>query len=195
MEQTRSNTRRLLIWNKAYPHQTPSLAADDSYSCLNRPQEDNAGPPSERYQSSSNNSPSPAHHTLALHASGHLPGSISSCLFLSAYNAEHNHEYTLETIPWQLSESDTNSQQQPPKELSGKLSGESLLLKLLLQLQTHCSKQTALHCHELTVWQALRQNRTLKYNPMVKSTSPDYARMKTNLKDRTIGQCDIPKKS
>ena len=92
MEQTRSNTRKILMWNKLYPHQTPSPAAGDSYSGLSWPQEDNAGAPSERYQSSSNNSPSPAHHTLALHASGHLSGSISSCLLLSAYNAEQNHE-------------------------------------------------------------------------------------------------------
>ena len=41
------------------------------------------------------------------------------------------------------------------------------------QLQIHCPKQNTLHCHELNVWQALRQNHTLKYNPMVKSTSPD----------------------
>ena len=49
----------------------------------------------------------------------------------------------------------------------------SLLLKLPLQLQIHCPKQNTLHCHELNVWQALEQNHTLKYNPMVKSTSPD----------------------
>ena len=28
-----------------------------------------------------------------------LSGSIPSCLFFSAYNAEHNHEDTLETLP------------------------------------------------------------------------------------------------
>ena len=33
-------------------------------------------------------------------------------------------------------------------------------------------KQTVhTQCHELTVWQALRQNRTQKHNPMAKSTS------------------------
>ena len=176
MEQTRNNARRLLIWNKVYPHQTPSLAAGNSYSRLSRPQEDNAGAPSERYQSSSNNSPSPAHHTLALHASGHLSSSIFSCLFFSAYNTEHNHENTLETLPWYLSEGNANSQQQPPKELSGKLSGESPLQKLPRQPQTHCPKQTALQYRELTFWQVLRKNRTLKHSPMAKSTSTEIVR-------------------
>ena len=45
MEQTRSNTGRLLISNKVYPHQTPSPAIDDSDSGLSRPQEDNAEAP------------------------------------------------------------------------------------------------------------------------------------------------------
>ena len=44
MEQTRSNTRKILIWNKVYPHWTPPPIAVDSYSGSNRPQEDNAGP-------------------------------------------------------------------------------------------------------------------------------------------------------
>ena len=37
-----------------------------------RPQEDKAGAPTERYPSYGNNNPSPAHHVLALHASGHF---------------------------------------------------------------------------------------------------------------------------
>ena len=45
MEQTRSNTGIILIWNKVYPYRTPSPAVGDSYSGLSRLQEDNAGPP------------------------------------------------------------------------------------------------------------------------------------------------------
>ena len=40
-----------------------------------------------------------------------------------------------------------------------------VLMKLLLQLQTRCRKETVQHCHELSVWQVLWQNRTLKHNP------------------------------
>ena len=175
MEKTSSNTRTKLIWNKVNPQRKPSPKTVDSYSGSIWPQEDNAEAPSERYPSSGINCPSPAHHALALHANGHLSCSISSCLFLGAYNAEHNYKSTLETLPRLLIEININSQLQPPTELSGKLSGGSLLLKLLLQLQIGCLKQTVhKHCHELTLWQVLRQNRTLKHNnPMAKSTSAD----------------------
>ena len=67
----------------------PSPITVDSYAGLSRPQEDNAGAPSEWYQSSGNNSPSPAHHALALYASGHFSCPISSRLLLSAYNTKH----------------------------------------------------------------------------------------------------------
>ena len=169
MEQTRSNTRIILIRNKAHPHRTPSPIAVDSYCGSCRLQEDNAGVPSERYQSSGNNCSSPTHHALALHASGQLFCSISSCLFFSACNAKHNYKYTLETLPRYSTEINTNSQLQPLTELSRILSGESLLLKLLLQLPIRCLKHTVQKdCHKLTVWQVLRQNCTLKYNTMAK---------------------------
>ena len=45
LEQTRSNTRLILIWNQVYPHQTPSPIAVDSKFGLIRQQEDNAGVP------------------------------------------------------------------------------------------------------------------------------------------------------
>ena len=169
----RSNTRILLIWTKVYHHRMPSPTVVDSVFGLSRPQEVNAGAPTEQYQSSGNNSPSLAHHALALHVTGHLSCSISSCFFFSAYNTKHICTWTLETLPGYLGEINTNSQPQPTTELSGKPSGESLLMKLLLQLQIRCRKQTVHHCHELTVWQVLRQSLTLKHNPMAKYTSAD----------------------
>ena len=67
-----SNTRTILIWNQLDPHRMPSPITVNSCSGLSRPQVDNAGPPGEWCQSSSNNSPPPARHAPALYASGHF---------------------------------------------------------------------------------------------------------------------------
>ena len=37
-------------------------------------------------------------------------------------------------------------------------------------------RQPQTHCRELTFWQVLRKNRTLKHNPMTKSTSTEIVR-------------------
>ena len=74
----------------------------DSHCGSRQPPEDNAGPRSERYQSSGNNSLSPAPHALALYASAHSSCTITKRLFISAYNAEYNYKQTLETVPGQL---------------------------------------------------------------------------------------------
>ena len=60
----------------------PSQKAVDSYSSSS----------SGRYQSSGNNIPSPAHHALVLHASGHFSCPISTRLFFSAYNMKHEYK-------------------------------------------------------------------------------------------------------
>ena len=77
----------------------PSLAVVDSNFGSSWPHEDNAGAPSEQYQSSGNNSSSPVHHALALYASGHFSFPISSRFIPSAYNTKHNYKLTLETLP------------------------------------------------------------------------------------------------
>ena len=43
MEETRNNTKILLIQNKVYPHRMPSPVTRDSFSGLSWRQEDNAG--------------------------------------------------------------------------------------------------------------------------------------------------------
>ena len=75
----------------------PSPVTLNSNSVLSRPQEDNAGASSERYQSPGSNSSSPAHRALALHASEYFSCPISSRLLFRAYNAKHNNKSTLET--------------------------------------------------------------------------------------------------
>ena len=92
MEQTRSNTRKLLICNKVDPHRTSSPIAVDSYSCSSRPQEDNAGPPAS----------GTSHLVIAarlLRTTLSLstpvdtsPAPISSRLLFSAYDTKHNYK-------------------------------------------------------------------------------------------------------
>ena len=77
----------------------PFPVTHESYHGLSRPQEDNTGTPSKQHQSSGNNSSSPVHHVLALHASGHFSCPISNRFFFSAYNTEHVYEETLEALP------------------------------------------------------------------------------------------------
>ena len=59
----------------------PSPVTVDSHSGSSRRQEVNAGAPSKRYKFSGNNSSSPVHHALALHASGQFSCPISPVSF------------------------------------------------------------------------------------------------------------------
>ena len=70
----------------------PSPVTRYFYSGSSRPQEENAGAPSERFQLFGNNRWSPTHHVLALNASAHFSCLISTCLFFSAYNTKENYK-------------------------------------------------------------------------------------------------------
>ena len=147
-----SNTRIILFRNRVYPHPIPSPIIWDSYCGFSRPQVDNARAQIKQCQSFGNNSLSAAHQPLTFYTSGHCSCPMSSRLFFSVFNKEHNYKYTVETLPGKLVAIKSNSQPQPLTELSGKPSVESPVWKLHLQLQTVSRKQTKhILCHELVV--------------------------------------------